>query len=108
MALILHSKRQWNVYRTLNIALPATVLSNAHSLHLIMKVLLNFFAPIPRQPPGPFLPHPAQVLFHREQDGGHSPHGAQRSKNRIILKTVTLYKDCDLELTTNVLNQIHK
>lgn len=108
MALILHSKRQWNVYRTLNMALPATVLSNAHSLHLIMKVLLNFFAPIPRQPPGPFLPHPAQVLFHREQDGGHSPHGAQRSKNRIIIKTVALYKDCDLEVTTNVLNQIHK
>lgn len=107
MALILHSKRQWNVYRTLNMALPVTALSDVHSLHLIMKVLLNVFALIPRQPPEPFLPHPAHVLFHRKQDGGHCPHGAQRSKYRMIIKTMTLYKDCDLELTINVLNQIH-
>jgi hypothetical protein len=85
MVLVLHSKRQWNVYRTLNIAFLVPALSNVHSLHLIIKGLLSFLAPILVQAPGSFLKHTFHVFFHTEQDTGHCPHGAQRNEYRTII-----------------------
>lgn len=67
MVLILHSKRQWNVHRTLNIAFLVPALSHTHPYHLIIKDLLSFIALIPMQPPGSFLTHSLHVFFHKIQ-----------------------------------------
>ena len=85
MVLVLHSKKQCNVYSTLNIAFLFPALSNVHSLHLIIKGLLSFLAPIPMQPPGSFLTHPLHVVFHTEQNTGHCLHRTQRSEYRMII-----------------------
>lgn len=67
MVLIVHSTRQWNVYRTLNIAFLVPALSHTHLHHLIIKDLLSFIALIPMQLPGSFLTYPLYVFFHKIQ-----------------------------------------